>query len=198
MATGVIQGRFQFYDGTKEELEASDLILLKGEIALERDEETNSIKMRVGDGKSTYADCPYIDIGTYSVESLSDDVIDKIRGPKGEKGDPFTVDDFTPSQWRDLKGEPGDVGPQGKPGANGEPGPPGPAGKDGSDATVIAGKGLTKSGDTISVDDTVAFKSDLKAYAKATDIPKMVILTQEDYDKLPAKDPNTFYFIIEG
>lgn len=38
MATGVIQGRFQFYDGTKEELEASDLILLKGEIALERDE----------------------------------------------------------------------------------------------------------------------------------------------------------------
>lgn len=186
MATGVIQGRFQFYDGTKEELEASDLILLKGEIALERDEETNSIKMRVGDGKSTYADCPYIDIGTYSVESLRDEDIDKIRGPKGEKGDPFTADDFTPSQWLDLKGEPGDVGPQGEPG------------KDGSDATITAGKGLTKSGDTISVDDTVALKSDLKAYAKATDIPKMVILTQEDYDKLPAKDPNTFYFIIGG
>lgn len=177
MATGVIQGRFQFYDGTKEELEASDLILLKGEIALERDEETNSIKMRVGDGKSTYADCPYIDIGTYSVESLRDEDIDKIRGPKGEKGDPFTADDFTPSQWLDLKGEPG---------------------KDGSDATITAGKRLTKSGDTISVDDTVAFKSDLSGYAKAADIPKMVSLTQEDYDKLSDKDPNTFYFIIEG
>lgn len=177
MATGVIQGRFQFYDGTKEELEASDLILLKGEIALERDEETNSIKMRVGDGKSTYADCPYIDIGTYSVESLRDEDIDKIRGPKGDKGDPFTADDFTPSQWLDLKGEPG---------------------KDGSDATITAGKGLTKSGDTISVDDTVAFKSDLTGLAKASDIPKMVSLTQEDYDKLSDKDLNTFYFIIEG
>ena len=177
MATGIVQGRFQFQDGSKEELEASDLILLKGEIALERNEETNSIKMRVGDGKSTYADCPYIDIGTYSVESLRDEDIDKIRGPKGEKGDPFTADDFTPSQWLDLKGEPG---------------------KDGSDATITAGKGLTKSGDTISVDNTVAFKSDLTGLAKSADIPKMVPLTQEDYDKLSDKDPNTFYFIIEG
>lgn len=177
MAVGVIQGRFQFYDGTKEELEASDLILLKGEIALERNEETNSIKMRVGDGKSTYADCPYIDIGTYSVESLRDEDIDKIRGPKGDKGDPFTADDFTPSQWLDLKGEPG---------------------KDGSDATITAGKGLDKSGDTISVDDTVAFKSDLTGFAKSADIPKMVSLTQADYDKLSDKAPETFYFIIGG
>lgn len=198
MATGVIQGRFQFYDGTKEELEASDLILLKGEIALERNEETNSIKMRVGDGKSTYADCPYIDIGTYSVESLRDEDIDKIRGPKGEKGDPFTADDFTPSQWLDLKGDTGDVGPQGEPGKEGPPGPPGKAGKDGSDATITAGKGLTKSGDTISVDDTVALKSDLTGFAKSADIPKMVSLTQADYDKLSDKDPETFYFIIGG
>lgn len=185
MATGVIQGRFQFYDGTKEELEASDLILLKGELALETDEE-GTTRIKRGDGRSKYMDLPYITIGEIKVDELSEEDKALIRGPKGEKGDPFTADDFTPSQWLDLKGDTGDVGPQGEPG------------KDGSDATVIAGKGLTKSGDTISVDDTVAFKSDLKAYAKATDIPKMVILTQEDYDKLPAKDPNTFYFIIGG
>ena len=177
MATGVIQGRFQFQGGTKKDWEASELVLLENEIAIERNEETNSIKMRVGDGKSTYADCPYIDIGTYSVESLRDEDIDKIRGPKGDKGDPFTVDDFTPSQWLDLKGEPG---------------------KDGSDATITAGKGLTKSGDTISVDDTVALKSDLTGFAKSADIPKMVSLTQADYDKLSDKDPETFYFIIGG
>lgn len=176
MATGVIQGRFQFYDGTKEELEASDLILLKGEIALETDEE-GTTRIKRGDGRSKYADLPYITIGEIKVDELSEEDKALIRGPKGEKGDPFTVDDFTPSQWLDLKGEPG---------------------KDGSDATVTAGKGLTKSGDTISVDDTVAFKSDLTGFAKSADIPKMVSLTQKDYDKLSDKDHKMFYFIIEG
>ncbi|MBA7490439.1 hypothetical protein ES702_00977 [subsurface metagenome] len=197
MATGIVQGRFQFQDGSKEELEASDLILLKGELALETDEE-GTTRIKRGDGRSKYVDLPYITIGEIKVAELSEEDKALIRGPKGEKGDPFTVDDFTPSQWLDLKGEPGDVGPQGEPGKEGPPGPQGKPGKDGSDATITAGKGLTKSGDTISVDDTVAFKSDLKAYAKATDIPKMVSLTQADYDKLPDKDPKTFYFIIGG
>lgn len=196
MATGVIQGRFQFYDGTKEELEASDLILLKGELALETDEE-GTTRIKRGDGRSKYVDLPYITIGEIKINELSDEDKALIRGPKGEKGDPFTADDFTPSQWLDLKGDTGDVGPQGEPGKEGPPGPPGKAGKDGSDATITAGKGLTKSGDTISVDDTVAFKSDLTGLAKASDIPKMVSLTQADYDKLSDKDPNTYYYIKE-
>lgn len=158
MATGIVQGRFQFQDGSKEELEASDLILLKGEIALETDEE-GTTRIKRGDGRSKYGDLPYISIGEVGFKDLTDEEKKLIIGPKGEKGEP---------------------------------------GKDGSDATVIAGKGLTKSGDTISVDNTVALKSDLKAYAKATDIPKMVSLTQADYDKLPDKDPKTFYFIIGG
>jgi|GEM_PF-5854576 len=131
----------------------------------------------------------------FTFDDLTEEQKEQLRGPKGE---PFTFDDFTPSQWLDLKGDTGDVGPQGEPGKEGPPGPPGKAGKDGSDATITAGKGLTKSGDTISVDDTVAFKSDLTGLAKASDIPKMVSLTQEDYDKLSDKDLNTFYFIIEG
>ena len=115
MATGVIQGRFQFYDGTKEELEASDLILLKGELALETDDE-GTTRIKRGDGRSKYADLPYITIGEIKVDELSEEDKALIRGPKGEKGDPFTFDDLTVSQRLDLKGDTGDVGPQGKPG----------------------------------------------------------------------------------
>lgn len=259
MATiGYKIGRFQFQGGTKADWEAAELVLLENEIALERDEETNSIKMRVGDGKSKYADCPYIDIGTISVESLSEEDKAKMRGPKGEPGKDFTYDMFTPEQRLDLKGEPGEKGDPGKDGDSitikstsvdskgativtfsdgktisiargiqGEPGPkgndgvvtfesltdeqresirgpegkpgkPGSPGKDGSDATVNAGTGLRKSGTTISVNTSyVATKSDLKSYAKASDVPKMVTLTQTEYDGLSTKDSNTYYFIKE-
>lgn len=196
MATiGYKIGRFQFQGGTKVDWEAAELVLLENEIALERDTETNSIKMRVGDGKSAYADCPYIDIGTYSVESLRDEDIEKIIGPKGEKGDPLTYDMLTAEQRLELKGQPGDKGEKGDPGV---PGPEGPPGKDGSDANIVAGTGLTKAGDTVSINTSyVATKKDLESYAKAVDVPKMVTLTQAEYDGLSNKDPNTYYFIKE-
>ena len=302
MATiGYKIGRFQFQGGTKADWEAAELVLLENEIALERDTETNSIKMRVGDGKSAYADCPYIDIGTISVESLSEEDKAKMTGPKGEPGKDFTYDMFTAEQRLDLKGDKGDTGPAGKnikitgtsigsngylkitfndgsvvnvpPGPEGPQGPPGkdgvvtfesltdeqiesikgadgapgapgkdgingksitiksqsinsagdrvivfsdgtsvtipkgekgdegkqgPPGKDGTNATVTAGNGLTKSGDTISVNTKyVATKTDLKSYAKVTDIPKLVTLTQSEYDALSTKDSNTYYFIKE-
>ena len=37
----------------------------------------------------------------------------KTRGEKGEKGDPFTYEDFTPEQLQALKGEKGDKGDTG-------------------------------------------------------------------------------------
>lgn len=255
MATiGYKIGRFQFQGGTKTELLGSELILLENELALERDKETGSIKMRVGDGKSKYEDCPYIDIGTISVADLSEEDIKRITGPKGEPGKDFTYDMFTPEQRLDLKGEKGepgksltfndltaaqkltlkgdkgDPGPKGEPGKDGQvtfesltdeqkesirgpegkqgpPGPVGPPGKNGSNATVLAGTGLTKSGSTLSINTSyVALKSDLNSYlkpsdltgyAKSSDIPKMVTLTQAQYDRLSYKDPNTYYFIKE-
>lgn len=115
MATGIVQGRFQFQDGRKEELEASDLILLKGEIALETDEE-GATRIKRGDGRSKYVDLPYITIGEIKINELSEEDKALIRGPKGEKGDPFTFNDLTVEQRLDLKGDTGDVGPQGKPG----------------------------------------------------------------------------------
>lgn len=287
MATiGYKIGRFQFQGGTKKALEASELILLENELALEVDEETGSVKIRRGDGKSKYADCPYIDIGTISVESLSEEDKAKMKGPKGDPGKDFTYDMFTPEQRLDLKGDPGDKGDPGKdgksitvasstkkadrsvdikfsdgkvvnipPGEKGDRGDPGKdgqvtfesltdeqiesirgadgksvtisstslntngdrvikfsdgtsttipkgakgdPGKNGSDATVTAGTGLRKSGTTISVNTSyVATKSDLKSYAKASNVPKMVTLTQAEYDGLSTKDSNTYYFIKE-
>lgn len=305
MATiGYKIGRFQFQGGTKKELEASELILLENELALEVDEETGSVKMRRGDGKSKYADCPYIDIGMLAVDELTEEQIKMITGPRGEPGKDFTYDMFTAEQRLDLKGEPGDKGdpgkdgksitvkstsvdskgativtfsdgktvsiargiqgepgpkgadgvvtfesltddqresirgPEGKPGKTGSPGKngndgksitiksqslnttgdrvvvfsdgssvtipkgdkgaPGSPGKDGSDATVTAGTGLSKLGTTLSVNASyVATKTDLKSYAKSTDVPKMVTLTQAEYDGLSTKDSGTYYFIKE-
>lgn len=55
--------------------------------------------------------------------ALVDDVaaLDKTAA-KGEKGDPFTYDDFTEEQLEGLKGPQGNPGKQGKPGDDGEDG----------------------------------------------------------------------------
>ena len=52
-------------------------------------------------------------------------------GPQGEKGDPFTYDDFTPAQLAALKGEKGDKGDKGDPGPAGPQGPQGETGPQG-------------------------------------------------------------------
>ncbi len=68
-----------------------------------------------------------------------------IKGPKGEKGDPFTYQDFTPQQLEALKG------PKGDPGNTGPQGEPGQAGADGISPTAT----VTKSGNvaTITITD---------------------------------------------
>ena len=51
---------------------------------------------------------------------------------KGDKGDPFTYEDFTPEQLEALRGPQGIPGPQGEPGAASTvPGPQGEPGRDG-------------------------------------------------------------------
>ena len=52
-------------------------------------------------------------------------------GPKGDKGDPFTYNDFTPDQLAALKGPKGDQGPRGLDGAKGDRGETGPQGLQG-------------------------------------------------------------------
>jgi hypothetical protein len=50
---------------------------------------------------------------------------------KGDKGDPFTYDDFTPEQLAGLKGEKGEKGDQGMQGIQGEKGEKGDTGDKG-------------------------------------------------------------------
>lgn len=70
-------------------------------------------------------------------------------------------------------------GADGAPGAKGDPGDPGPAGPAGSDATVTAGDGLSKEGDTISVDT-----------------PVQSILTQSEFDELSETQQNKGLYVI--
>ena len=51
-----------------------------------------------------------------------------LLAPKGDKGDPFTYEDFTEEQLAALVGPTGPKGPQGP---KGDPGIQGPAGQDG-------------------------------------------------------------------
>ena len=101
MALGMVSGRFQFQRGTKAEWEESDIVLLDGEIAIESD----TTKMKAGDGKTVYRDLPYISIGDFSFADLSEE--DKKR-VQGKKGDPFTYEDFTQKQLDALKGKKGE------------------------------------------------------------------------------------------
>lgn len=64
--------------------------------------------------------------------------VQTIKGDKGEKGDAFRYEDFTPEQLLNLKGPKGDTGergPQGLAGARGEQGPIGLTGPKGDDGT---------------------------------------------------------------
>ena len=102
MALGVLSGRFQFKRATKKEWEDSNIVLLDGELALESD----TTKIKAGDGKTPYTELPYITIGSVSFDELTEE---DIKNLKGDKGDPFTYDDFTQKQLNQLKGEKGDA-----------------------------------------------------------------------------------------
>lgn len=101
MALGMVNGRFQFQRGTKAQWEESEIVLLDGEIAIESD----TTKMKAGDGKTLYKDLPYITIGELKFGELTEEEKAKV---KGEKGDPFTYEDFTQKQLEALKGEKGE------------------------------------------------------------------------------------------
>ena len=57
-----------------------------------------------------------------NVESFKEEIRndEKLRGPKGDKGEPFTYEDFTEEQLEYLRGPKGDTGEQGPQGIQGE------------------------------------------------------------------------------
>ena len=76
------------------------------------------------------ADITYVDNAIAAIELTP--------GPKGDKGDAFTYDDFTPEQLAALKGADGKDGQNGKDGVDGQNGVDGKDGVDGKSAFDIA------------------------------------------------------------
>lgn len=181
MAIGIIQGRFQFQRGTHKEWTDSDLILLDGELAIESD----TSKIKIGNGRSLYKDLPYIEIGKIGVKDLTEEDLKKITGEKGEKGDPFTYEDLTAEQKLELRGEPGKDGytPKkgvdyfdGKPGRKGDKGDPlrfedltnaqkeelkGEPGKDGNSPKVISSTTNAENNTVVKFDNGSSFIVDV-------------------------------------
>ncbi len=77
------------------------------------------------------------DLSSYATKAEVDAKVSTITGqkgdpgPKGDKGDPFTYNDFTAEQLAALKGPKGDQGPRGLDGAKGDRGETGPQGLQG-------------------------------------------------------------------
>lgn len=77
------------------------------------------------------------DLSTYATKAEVEATVSTVTGqkgdpgPKGDKGDPFTYNDFTAEQLAALKGPKGDPGPKGLDGAKGEKGETGPKGDPG-------------------------------------------------------------------
>lgn len=72
-------------------------------------------------------------------------------GPQGPQGEPGAAGAQGP---KGDKGDPGEQGPQGETGPQGpqgETGPQGPQGPKGDNAVIVAGSGISKTGDTLSV-----------------------------------------------
>lgn len=94
-------GRYLFNTDTSTELKDKDIILLKGEIALESDTQF----MKIGDGITSYKNLPYANVG-----------------PKGDRGEKGLRGDVGPRGPKGEKGDTGNTGPRGLKGDRGEAG----------------------------------------------------------------------------
>jgi len=80
--------------------------------------------------------------------------IGRVVGEKGDTGDAFTYEDFTPEQLAGLKGETGDTGPAGPKGDTGEKGDKGDTGEKGDTGNKGETGATGEKGDTGAKGDT--------------------------------------------
>ena len=166
------------------------------------------------------ADVTYVDNAIAAIELTP--------GPKGDKGDAFTYDDFTPEQLAALKGADGKDGQNGKDGVDGQNGVDGKDGVDGKSAFEIAkengfvgtetewleslkGEGLSQADKDLissipSDFSTGSFPENVddesaqsEGYAKVQDVMKYVnALIEKKKDELGPVGPGTPYAYITG
>lgn len=190
------EGRFIFNYGTKAELEEENLILLKGELAIENDTQF----MKVGDGKSPYSDLPYLNRGPIGLTGA--------KGEKGDTGTSLSINGTVDSEAA-LPRNPADgvgymvqgdlyiakdgkftnvgriKGPQGDQGEIGPPGPLGPPGKTGERGKIGPQGFPGEKGDPLKYSDltaeqkkeianSVAADELLKDYPKKTEVKTII------------------------
>ena len=126
-----------------------------------------------------------MDLITYAVlKKYINETLAGAGALKGDKGDPFTYEDFTPEQLAALigpKGEIGPAGPQGKIGPKGDVGPKGEKGDIGPRGEIgpkgekgdIGPKGVK--GDSYTITD-----SDYQAIAEKVSVPSKISDLQND------------------
>ena len=105
-----------------------------------------------------------------------------VQGPKGDPGEQGPQGEPGAQGPAGPKGEQGEAGPQGPKGDKGDPGEPGPQGPKGDGADITPGDGLSKYGDTLSVDN-----------------PVQGVYTLAEWDALtPEQRANGTYFVDDG
>jgi hypothetical protein len=130
----------QFRRGTAAEWTAANPTLAEGEVGYE----TDTGKLKVGDGVKDWNDLDYSGIGPTGPQGVKGDTgAIGPTGPQGVKGDTGDTGAIGPTGPQGVKGDTGDTGaigptgPQGVKGDTGDTGPTGPTGPIG--ATGAAG-----------------------------------------------------------
>lgn len=154
-------------------------------------------------GKNVFREGDILDAN--AVLNLVYDIIDnntsQIMGPKG---DPFTYEDFTVEQLEALKGPqgeqgkpgtPGEQGPQGEKGQKGDRGEPGLQGPQGMQGLRGPRGEKGEKGDT---GERGPQGERGEKGESGYSGPSHVFLTQEQYNGLIWRNPNTIYFIWDG
>lgn len=123
-----------------------------------------------------------MDLITYAVlKKYINETLAGAGALKGDKGDPFTYEDFTPEQLAALIGPKGDMGPQGEIGPAGPQGKIGPKGEKGDIGPrgEIGPKGekgdIGPKGDSYTITD-----SDYQAIAEKVSVPSKISDLQND------------------
>lgn len=198
-------GRFIFNNGTKADLEKENYILLDGEIAVEEDTQL----MKIGDGKTSYSDLPYLNRGlqgpkgdkgekgdTGTSLTISGTVADEASLPKNPQdgvgymvqGDLYIAKDSKFINVGRIKGPQGDIGPQGPigergpQGIKGDRGSIGPQGFKGEKGDPLKFSELTED-QKKDIANKVVIEEVAKAYVKKQDI-KDLLDNKIDKDKI--------------
>lgn len=139
---------------------------------------------------------------------IADMLITLPAGKKGDKGDPFTYEDFTSEQLALLKGDPGYTpqkgidyfdGKDGRDGVDGKDGAPGKDGQDGQDGSPgkdgqngDPGYTPVRGVDYWTAADKQEIFEESNSYINSLFVP----MSQEEYDALTTVDPNKYYMIV--